>query len=646
MPFFITIFKRLVLILVLLINIGFLINPVEAEIETEEFETKELIIKYKFKQEVVNESEAEFIDQFATKFKLQDDLSQGLFSRFKKKKHAKFRKLRKLNKLKLRSQLALLKLDKVASKSELRRLVRKLNSSHFADTDYEIEAVYPNYLYETTTTVSNDPLSHNQWSHDFIKPEQLWSITKGEGITVAVIDTGVDYTHQDLAANIWNNTDEIPGNRIDDDNNGYVDDVIGWDFVVGAGSNCAFGEDCGRSDNDPSDKNGHGTHVAGIIGAVQNNAIGISGIAPEVKIMPLRAGYSTGSSAFLKTSDIIDAISYAINNDADVINMSFAGGELSALHDVLRLADSLGIVLVAAAGNNSTSQLMYPAAFPEVISVGAIANNTSKLSFSNYGDWVDVVAPGSWIFSTIPGNAYDYKSGTSMSAPLVAGVAALIKAKSKLQDLDGKTIKARILASSVETLFRRYRETGETIGGLSAEIQFPLEVDDILMQANAVVGDEVDIHAKVSDPGVIAYEWNSDIDGFLGDQEDIVVNNLVEGSHAISVRVKNIQGEWSEPVFRILNVTNTRIISPAVFDTLHFKINRRNRKLYAGLGGRERRKQVQAYKWISNVDGTVGRRRGLNLSNLSSGFHKVSLLIQDRAGNWSEAKQKVISVGS
>ncbi|MDD9898624.1 MAG: S8 family serine peptidase [Candidatus Melainabacteria bacterium] len=604
--------------------------------------TGELIIQYKLKHPEPQEQEIEFIDNFTRKYNLQEGLKSGLFTKARRK-HAKARKLRKLTKMKLRSQLALLKLDKKLSKREVKKLIRKLNAAHYNDRDYEIEAVYPNLLYEISSE-TNDPLQINQWSHDLLNPEATWEITKGEGITVAVIDTGVDHQHQDLVANIWSNEDEIAANGIDDDGNGYVDDIRGWDFVATTGLSCFPGEDCGRADNNPTDFDGHGTHVAGIIGATQNNEIGISGIAPEVKIMPLRAGFSTGSSAFLKTSDILDSIAYAINNDADVINMSFAGGGLGVLHDIIKLADSLDIVMVAAAGNNSTSSKMYPAAFPEVISVGAIADNLTKMSFSNYGDWVDMVAPGSWVFSTVPNNKYDYQSGTSMAAPLVAGVAALIKAKNKVNPISADEVKERLFASSQETKFRRYRDHGETVEGLSAAIEFPLEVDDILMPNTTVIGEEVEISAAISDPAVVDYEWTSDIDGFLGSDQTVVVDDLSEGSHVISVRAQALDGKWSEPVFRVMNVSPSKQLNPANFDDINFKIARRGRSLRANLGGRKNRKKIQAYRWVSNIDGVISERRKLRVAGLSSGYHKISLVLQDQAGNWSEARQKVIKL--
>lgn len=592
--------------------------------------------------------EEDFIDELASSYKLQEDIKPSL--KLQHKKHARYKKAHKLKKHKLKHEIATLKLDHKLSKKQLRKLVYKLNREHYQNKDYQIEAVYPNSLYEiseTSSSLPNDPEYTKQWAQTYIQPEKLWAYTKGEGAVVAVIDTGVDYTHEDLAENIWVNTKEIPNNGIDDDANGFIDDIRGWDFIKDGGFNCASNEDCSGEDNDPSDHNGHGTHVAGIIAAVENNAKGISGIAPKAKIMPVRAGYSIGFSAYLKTSDIIDALTYAINNNADVINMSFAGAELNVLGDILSLANNVGIVLVAAAGNSTRSTPTYPAAIPEVISVGALANDNTQASYSNYGDWVDIAAPGSWILSTIPGNQYEYKSGTSMASPCVAGVAALIKAKNKLQKPDPETVQSLLINSASETLFKRYKDTGDTLGGLSADIQFPASIDNITMPLKAIAGAPVSISAQVSDSitSIIAYEWKSDRDGFLNNQESFSTSSLSVGSHVISVRIEDSKGHWSEPVFKILDIIESSQISPEGTNNLKFRIKKRHDRLYAGLP-RITKPEVKSYKWVSNIDGTVSERRGLDLSQLSTGFHKVSLLIQDRDGNWSEAVQRVIEVRS
>lgn len=248
----------------------------------------------------------------------------------------------------------------------------------------------------------------------------------GKGTVVAVIDTGVDYTHKDLADNIWVNEGEIPGNGIDDDGNGYVDDVYGVDFVEG--------------DSDPMDEHGHGTHVAGIIAMTPGNGGGV-GVAYGAKIMCVRAGQANGSFA---SSDIAKAIKYAADNGADVINMSFGGTGRSYLVESALQDAFPSCVLVAAAGNDglptkdypiSPKEDIYPAGYKYVLGVMATDNNHHIASFSNW-DYLEgqnceyeMAAPGVNIYSTLPGNRFACWSGTSMATPNVAAAAAILRSK-------------------------------------------------------------------------------------------------------------------------------------------------------------------------------------------------------------------------
>ncbi len=566
----------------------------------------------------------------------------------------KFRKLARHKKKKINrtSKFAVVKLDKKLKKDSVKALVKKLNGKKFKNTNFEVEAVYTNNLYEISgstsdyTTIVNDPLAFQQLNLKQLDPQQLWQYTKGEDAVVAVIDTGVDYNHEDLRENIWNNSDEIAGNGIDDDKNGYVDDTRGWDFVDNAGFNCISSEDCSGEDNNPMDVNSHGTHVSGIIAANQNNNVGISGIAPKAKIMALRAGYSTGASAYLTTSDIIQAVTYAIDNDADVINMSFAGSELDVLDDILDLANSVGIVLIAAAGNNGSSTPTYPAALPQVIAVGSIADNDTKSSFSNYGTWVDIVAPGSWIMSTNPGSKYGIKSGTSMAAPHVAGIAALIKSKNKLRKLSSAETRSLIMSSVYPTTFFIYPGSVEKVGGVSANVQFDLGVDSITMPTQALPTEIVTVTGSGSDydSEIVAYEWSSDVDGYLGGDKNITLSNLNLGTHTISLKVQNANGEWSLPAYKALTVSETR--STGTFnlaDTIKYKFAK-NKSAFFVKAGAKNLKQIQAYKWVSSKDGNVSNSKSLSKYSLSRGYHKLSLMIQDKVGNWSKPLERVVLI--
>jgi subtilisin family serine protease len=257
-------------------------------------------------------------------------------------------------------------------------------------------------------------LGGNNWSNDLVKAPEVWAKGyTGKDIIVAVLDTGVDYTHPDLDNNIWRNSDEIFGNGLDDDRNGYIDDVIGWDFV-------------GR-DNNPMDEHFHGTHVAGTI-AAENNGFGVTGVAYNAKIMPIRVlGQNGGSGDWISRG-----IRYAADNGANVINLSLGGGFDQLIIDAVHYASRKGAIVVMAAGNDSKSQPSYPASIAtEVgITVGAVDRNLSMPDFSNRAGSNPamryVVAPGKEIVSTVPGGRYKSENGTSMAAPHVAGVVALM----------------------------------------------------------------------------------------------------------------------------------------------------------------------------------------------------------------------------
>lgn len=273
-------------------------------------------------------------------------------------------------------------------------------------------------------------------------------------VIVAVIDTGVDYNHLDLRNNIWINTAEIPGNDIDDDGNGYVDDVHGWD--------------CVNEDNDPIDDNGHGTHVAGIV-AAENNNIGTVGVAFNCKIMPVKAANSSG---FLNNDDIAEAVTYAYMNGASVINMSFGSSSISmALQDVLIDAYA-NCSLIAAAGNSSFCNQpecwehsggvpFYPACFPFVVGVmSCTVDNRYKSSFTNFDHFPDnpweyeCYACGEQVVSTWPNNKYATLSGTSMSSPVVAGIAALLRSVYPDKDVySSRYIHSQLTNTGTEKVF-------------------------------------------------------------------------------------------------------------------------------------------------------------------------------------------------
>jgi subtilisin family serine protease len=288
----------------------------------------------------------------------------------------------------------------------------------------------PNYIRQLYYE-PNDPFYPYQWALHLINANHAWDEARGNStVLIAIIDTGVDYLHPDLAPSIWHNSAEIPDNGLDDDENGYVDDYIGYDF-----SDAPYWPGAGDyldRDNDPMDDNGHGTHCAGIAAASGDDAFGMAGVAFGAGIMAVRAGFSLiYGIGVLEDDDSAAAIIYAADNGADVMNLSWGGyGESAVIRDAIEYAISKGVAVVAASGNSATSELHFPSANDNVISVGAINSRSDLAHFSNYGYTVDLVAPGVSIQSTIPtgfvAEAYAPLSGTSMASPHVAGAAALL----------------------------------------------------------------------------------------------------------------------------------------------------------------------------------------------------------------------------
>lgn len=290
--------------------------------------------------------------------------------------------------------------------------MRRDPSVEYAELDHPV----------TVAIVPNDPRWDNQWAPTKIRAPAAWELTTGsEEIIIAVLDTGVDLDHPDLAAKIWTNPGEVPANGLDDDGNGKVDDVHGWHFY----HHCSNSECLPLEDNELQDDNGHGTHVAGIAAADTNNELGIAGISWGARLMPVKVLDEYGDGWY---SDVIAGIVYATDNGADIINLSLGGEESSeALQDAVDYAHANGVLLVAATGNTGGA-VLYPAACNHVLAVGATNANDQRPRFSNYGPEIDVAAPGVSIYSTWPRlGGYWYKSGTSMAAPHVAGLAALIK---------------------------------------------------------------------------------------------------------------------------------------------------------------------------------------------------------------------------
>jgi len=285
----------------------------------------------------------------------------------------------------------------------------------------------------------DDPFFDQQWPlarESVLGRAVAWQQTTGAGALVAVLDTGADFSHPDLQGAFWTNPGEAPGNRVDDDRNGFVDDVHGADLV--------------NDDGDPADDEGHGTHVAGIVAARSGNGIGVAGLAPRASVMVIkvldrrRAGTAAG---------LAEGIHYAVAQGAQVINTSVNGdGTSRPLVEAIRAAGAAGVLVVASSGNDGRSIDLapsYPASYadPAIVSVGANGSAGALSAFSNYGRaGVDIAAPGEDVLSTAAGGGYELRSGTSMAAPHVSATLALLK--SARPDLRGTALKAALMAGA------------------------------------------------------------------------------------------------------------------------------------------------------------------------------------------------------
>lgn len=263
----------------------------------------------------------------------------------------------------------------------------------------------------------NDPLFSQQIYLTEIGAQQAWSTTTGGLSPIAIIDTGIDLHHQDLAGRLWNNIDEVPNNGVDDDHNGYIDDYHGFNFV---GNNA-----------DIADVHGHGTGIASIIAANTNNGIGMAGINWSAPIMVLKALNYLGGGDF---STVATALRYAVDNGARVVNMSFGAYNFTPdMTEAVNYATAHNVTIVAAVGNNHASAIYYPAAYPDVIAVSSISDTNQLSTFSNYGTGTDLAAPGENIImagsSANNISSFVYGSGSSFAAAEVTGAASLLIAR-------------------------------------------------------------------------------------------------------------------------------------------------------------------------------------------------------------------------
>jgi subtilisin family serine protease len=406
------------------------------------------------------------------------------------------------------------------------------------EADGSVRYASPNFTVHASA-IASDPqtIDGSAWGLIRVHAANAWDAADGAGAVVAVLDGGVNAANPDLASALWTNAAEIAGNGVDDDNNGFIDDVNGADWV--------------ERDGNPNDTGGHGSHVAGTIAAAAGNDFATSGVAPGAKVMPLRFLDGNGAGT---VADAIAGVDYAIAHHADVINASWGGPDFSPpLRDALARAGAAGITVVAAAGNDglsNDSSPTYPAAFnlPNLISVAASDRRDHLASFSNYGSTVDVAAPGVEILST-EGAGAGYMSGTSMAAPHVAGIAAL--ARSFRPGLS-----PALVIAAVETGARKNASlTGKVKTGGVADATGTLNAlgaGITLAEAGTAPGDfklrKPGKHVKIRGKrGVVRFSWSTASDQDLIGY-DVIVNGKVraqvKGTHA-RIKVPAGKLKWS-----------------------------------------------------------------------------------------------------
>ena len=413
---------------------------------------------------------------------------------------------------------------KLPEGADTERIRQKLEA--LPQTAYVCKNVVHSFEY-----IPSDSAYSEQYYLPQIKAPEAWDLISGaEEVLIGIIDTGVEYTHPDLQANIWLNPaeDKPPYGILDSSDydgvdgdpatpetqNGYIDDLVGWDFVDTP--ELPFGTDFTGQDNDPMDSFGHGTAVAGIAGAVWDNQIGIAGAAPNAVIMPLRCG----SSVYITELAVAQAIIYAIDpfplnpslRGVNIINMSFGSDEYSPLmEDVINYAASFGVLLVASAGNSGSSEPHYPSGYSEVISVGGVNELDQVSGFSNHGLSLSLVAPAQELISTVPDGGYDYfwgGTGTSFASPLVSAAGAVVWGMNP--DLSMEEVKG-IIINSADDIYQAGWDTLSGSGRLNMERA--LAIDEPLFaqivypaMGESVTGDSVLILGSVFGLQMQAYD--------------------------------------------------------------------------------------------------------------------------------------------
>lgn len=422
-------------------------------IADDEYHDNRIVVKFKADSEIYQKwilknrnSELDLFNPLLGKHTIKPYVRDEVIKLFEKKFKTDNLFFNHLNEIENLRRIAFIEFEKDISPV---LAARKISTYDF------IEYAEP-YPLHKLVTVPNDVLVFEQYYLDTIKVFDAWNYADTSRIiNVGIIDTGIDYDHEDLAENIFNNPGEIGldslgrdkrSNGIDDDENGFVDDWRGWDFVS---------SDSSGQDNDPKPGHIHGTHVAGIIGASINNGLGIAGIANKVRLIPVKIGSDNPFSTSIENG--YEAILYASGIGADIINCSWGSGSRGqAEAEIIKTVVNSGAVIVAASGNNGSNTPFFPASYDGVMSVAAVDRRDKKAYFSNYDKSVDISAPGVAILSSVPNNDYNYLDGTSFASPITAGVAALLRAKKKDYSNIQLIEHLKVTSTNIDTLNLNY----------------------------------------------------------------------------------------------------------------------------------------------------------------------------------------------
>lgn len=507
----------------------------------------------------------------------------------------------------------------------------------------------------------NDPLYNQQYNLAITNADLAWDLSlcpNGANQTVvAIIDDAVLTSHPDLAPTIWNNPNEVPGNGIDDDNNGYIDDVVGWDAA--------------NNDNDPnppinatSSYFSHGTHVAGITGAATDNNIGIASIGFGLQLMSIKIGNSnTGGSL----TGALAGVDYAVASGyVDIANMSWGGAPYSqTFQNLFTIGYNQGITWIAAAGNSNSPAPMYPASYQHVISVAATNSSDAKASFSNYGTTIDVSAPGVAILSTVPGAnpLYDFKSGTSMAAPYVAGLAGLMKC---FNSSASPTQIETCLKTTADNIDPQNPSFVNQLGAGRVNAEAALQCLSITPISdfestilNICPNENIQFSDLTSGIGPFTYSWN-----FPGGipttstQQNPIVSYPAAGTYTVSLTASNVFGNDTETKTNYINVAiptailsgNATILQGGIaFLRVDFTGNPPYDFVYTDGSNNFSVNNIQNnpyYIQVSPSDSTTYSLVSFNdngCNGMISGSGQVDVLLQSASSSCSSLMQKIIN---